>query len=96
MEWWNFQGLIYALISGSDLILKDQGKGQGQGRAKAQIHLIGWNFTSISHKDFKLGSYFSLWKDAPSRAKGKIHLTGYNFRSNCYRDFKVGSYFSLW
>ena len=44
------------LRSGSDLFLK----GQGQGRAKGQIHLIGYNFTSNCHRDFKLGSYFSL------------------------------------
>ena len=38
----------------SDSILK------GQDRAKGQIHLIGYNFASNCHKDFKLGSYFSL------------------------------------
>ena len=35
-------------------------KGQDQGRAKGQIHLIGYNFASNCHRDFKLGSYFSL------------------------------------
>ena len=35
-------------------------KGQGLGRAKGQIHLIGYNFASNCHRDFKLGSYFSL------------------------------------
>ena len=35
-------------------------KGQGQGRAKGQIHLIGYNFASNIHRDFKLGSYFNL------------------------------------
>ena len=39
-------------------------KGQGQGRAKSQIHLMGFNFASNCHRDFKLGSYFSLWKAA--------------------------------
>ena len=32
---------------------------KGQGRAKGQIHLIGYNFASNCHRDFKLGSYFS-------------------------------------
>ena len=41
-------------------------KGQGQGRAKGQIHLIGYTFSSNCHRDFKLGSYFSLWKTAPN------------------------------
>ena len=41
-------------------------KGQVQGRAKGQIHLIGYNFASNFHRDFKLGSYFSLWKAAPN------------------------------
>ena len=27
-----------------------------------QIHLIDYNFASHCHRDFKLGSYFSLWK----------------------------------
>ena len=35
-------------------------KGQGKGRAKGQIHLIGYNFAYNCHRDFKLGSYFSL------------------------------------
>ena len=33
---------------------------KGQGQAKDQIHLVGYNFTSNCHRDFKLGSYFSL------------------------------------
>ena len=41
-------------------------KGQGQGWAIGQIHLIDYNFASNCHKDFKLGSYFSLWKAAPN------------------------------
>ena len=41
-------------------------KGQGQGWAKGQIHLIGYNFASNCHRDFKLGSYFSLWKVTPT------------------------------
>ena len=41
-------------------------KGQGQGRTKGQIHLIGYNFASNCHRDFKLGSYFSLWKVTPT------------------------------
>ena len=41
-------------------------KGQGQGQAKAEIHLIGYNFKSNFHRDFKLGSYFSLWKATPN------------------------------
>ena len=35
-------------------------KGQAQGRAIGQIHLIDYNFASNCHRDFKLGSYFSL------------------------------------
>ena len=42
------------LRSGSDSFLK------GQGRAKGQIHLIGYNFASNYHREFKLGSYFNL------------------------------------
>ena len=41
-------------------------KGQGQGRAKGEIHLIGYNFAYNCHRDFKLGSYFSLWKATPN------------------------------
>ena len=44
----------------------DEVKGQGQGRAKGQIHLISYNFASKCHRDFKLGSCFSLWKTAPN------------------------------
>ena len=33
--------------------------------AKGQIHLIGYNFASNCHRDFKLGSYFSLWNTTP-------------------------------
>ena len=35
-------------------------KGQVQGQAKGQIHLISYNFASNCHRDFKLGSFFSL------------------------------------
>ena len=35
-------------------------KGQGQGQAKGQIYLIGYNFVSNCHRDFRLGPYFSL------------------------------------
>ena len=41
-------------------------KGQDQGWAIGQIHLIDYNFASNCHRDFKLGSYFSLWKAAPN------------------------------
>ena len=41
-------------------------KGQGQGREKGQTHLISYNFASNCHRDFKLGSCFSLWKAAPN------------------------------
>ena len=41
-------------------------KGQDQGREIGQIHLIDYNFASNCHRDFKLGSYFSLWKAAPN------------------------------
>ena len=34
--------------------------------SKGQIHLIGYNFTSNCHRDFKLGSYFRLWKGIPN------------------------------
>ena len=40
-------------------------KGHGQLRAKGQIHFIGYNFASNCRRDFKLGSYFSLWKATP-------------------------------
>ena len=33
---------------------------------KGKTHLIGYNFASNCHRDFKLGSYFSLWKAAPN------------------------------
>ena len=35
-------------------------KGQDQGRAIGQIQLIDYNSASNCHRDFKLGSYFSL------------------------------------
>ena len=92
--------------------LKVKFKGQGEGWAKGQIHLNSYNFRSSCYRDFKLGSYLSLWKAASNmtfnltkgqgqdREKGQIKRSnsriGYNFRSNCYRDFKLGSYFSLW
>ena len=41
-------------------------KGQDQGWAIGQIHLIDYNFASNCHRDFKLGSYFSLWKAVPN------------------------------
>ena len=41
-------------------------KGQDQGRATGQIHLVDYNFASNCYRDFKLGSYFSLWKTAPN------------------------------
>ena len=41
-------------------------KGQGQGWAKGQIYLTGYNFASNCHRDFKLDSYFSLWKATPN------------------------------
>ena len=41
-------------------------KGQDQDWAIGQIHLIDYNFASNCHRDFKLGSYFSLWKAAPN------------------------------
>ena len=40
------------------------GKVKGQGWAKRQI--LGYNFASNCHRDFKLDSYFSLWKAAPN------------------------------
>ena len=59
--WWNFQGLI-ATLRWRDSFLK----GLGQNRSKGQIHLNGYNFWSNCHRDFKLGSYFSLWKVPPN------------------------------
>ena len=44
------QGIIYCW----------QGQRQGQNRAKGQFHLISYNFASNCHRDFKLGSCFSL------------------------------------
>ena len=43
------------------------GEVKGQGRAKGQIHLISYNFASNCHRDFKLGSCFSLWKATPNK-----------------------------
>ena len=43
-----------------------QGQIQGQGKAIGQIYLIGYNFASTCHRDFKLGPYFSLWNAAPN------------------------------
>ena len=42
------------------------GEVKGQGQAKGQSHLIGYNFTSNCHRDFKLGSYFCFWIAAPN------------------------------
>ena len=39
------------------IICCDEVKGQGQSEAKDQINLIGYNFTSNCHRDFKLGSF---------------------------------------
>ena len=39
-------------------------KGQDQSWAISQIHLIDYNFASNCRRDFKLGSYFSLWNAA--------------------------------
>ena len=41
-------------------------KGQDQGWAISQIHLTDYDFASNCHRDFKLGSYFSLWNAAPN------------------------------
>ena len=41
-------------------------KGQDQGRTKGQIHLIAYKFASDCHRDFKLGSYFNLYKATPN------------------------------
>ena len=60
VEWWNLQELIGTLICGSYSIL------EGQSRAKGQIHLIGYNFAYNCHSNFKLGSYFNLWKTTPN------------------------------
>ena len=62
-------------------------KGQGQGRAKGQIHLIGYNFASNCHRDFKLASHFSLQKAATnmtltSSLKVQIFET-YQLRKTC-------------
>ena len=43
-------------------------KVKGQGQVKGQIHLIGYNFASNCHRDFKLGSYLP----PPST----VHLVG--------------------
>ena len=57
-------------------------KGQSQGRAKRQIHLIGYNFGSNCHRDFKLVSLFLFMKsctkydlDLEQFAKVKILAT---------------------
>ena len=52
------QGIIYSILG--------KVEGQGQGQAKHQIPLIGYNFGSNCHRDFKLGSYFSLRKAVPN------------------------------
>ena len=33
---------------------------------KVKFTLISYNFASNCHRDFKLGSYFCLWKGAPN------------------------------
>ena len=40
--------------------------GQKSRSSKGQIHLIIYNFASNCHRDFKLGSCFSLWETAPN------------------------------
>ena len=40
-------------------IKENEPKGQGHGWSKGQICLIGYNFWSNCHRNFKLGSYFS-------------------------------------
>ena len=46
---------------------KCQGHRSRSRSSKGQIHLIGYNFSFNCHRDFKLGSYFSLWKATPNR-----------------------------
>ena len=88
--------------------MKGQGQRSRSRSSKRSNSQNGYNFRSNCYRDFKLGSYFSLWKAASNMTfnltkgqgqdweKGQIHLIGYNFRSNCHRDFKLGSCFSLW
>ena len=63
-------------------------KSQDQGWAISQIHLINYNFY-ICHRDFKLRSYFSLWKAAPNMTCTLIFdldklAKGQNFWNNNY------------
>ena len=50
------QGIIYSW----------RGQRSRQGQAERQFPLIGYNFGSNCHRDFKLGSYFSLRKAVPN------------------------------
>ena len=62
-------------------------KGQDQGREKGQIHLISYNFASNCHRDFKLGSCFSLWKTAPNmtltlKSSSKVQIFETSIKEN--------------
>ena len=50
------------LRSGNDSFLKGQGQRSRSRPSKRSnsLRLIGYNFASNCHRDFKLGSYFSL------------------------------------
>ena len=61
-----------------------------QSRAKGQIHLIGYNLASNCHRDFKHGSYFSLWKVAPNmtltlKSLPKVKIFETSIKENCQR-----------
>ena len=75
---------------------------------KGQIHVTDYNSWPIYHRNFKISSYYSLWKALSSvtltlkfdldltQTKGQIHVTEYNFWPIYYRHFKISSYYSFW
>ena len=48
------------LRSGNGSFLEGLGQRSRSKSSRRSIHLIGYNFASNYHRDFKLGSYFSL------------------------------------
>ena len=66
VERWNFQGLVAMLRSGSDSFLEGLGQ-RSRSKSSKRSNSLNWlNFTFKCHRDFKLGSYFSLWKPSPN------------------------------
>ena len=55
----------WILCTGHHLLLA-RSKVKVKAEQKVKIHLISYNFVSNCHRDFKLGSCFSLLKAAPN------------------------------